>query len=152
VTATWPGSDGLDIRLPLGSPTSLIIQSSSQRITDYTAPFGAFGGVGAQGFSLTAADFSPAPTTTTDQLTAASHASFSPILQKTLPLETFTVGEITDTIMVAALDTTDDHTTNYETLVFFDATSGIQPGPLRLTSTGPAYEQVDRKSIPFGHH
>ena len=89
VTATWPGADGLDIRLPPGSPTSPIIQSSSQRITDYTVPFGAFGGVGAQGFSLTAADFSPAPTTTTDQLTAAGRTFFSPVLQKTSPLETF---------------------------------------------------------------
>ncbi len=149
VTATWPGADGLDIRLPPGSPSSPIIQSSSQRITDYTVPFGAFGGVGSQGFSLTAADFSPAPTTTTDQLTGAGRTSFSPILQKTSPLETFTVGGVTYTILVAALDTTDDHATNYETLVFFDATSGIQSGPFTLPSTGPAYEQVDRKSSPL---
>ena len=149
VTATWPGADGLDIRLPPVSPTSPIIQSGSQRITDYTVPFGAFGGVGAQGFSLTAADFSPAPTTTTDQLTAAGRTSFSPVLQKTSPLETFTVGGVTYTILVAALDTTDDHATNYDMLVFFDATSGIQPGPFTLPSTGPAYEQVDRKSSPF---
>ena len=108
VTATWPGADGLDIRLPPGSPTDPILQSSSRRMTDYTVPFGAFGGVGAQGFSLTAADFSPAPTTTTDQLTAAGRTSFSPILQKTSPLETFTVGGVTYTILVAALDTTDD--------------------------------------------
>ena len=113
-------------------------------------PFGAFGGVGAQGFSLTAADFSPAPTTTTDQLTAAGRTSFSPVLQKTSPLETFTVvGGVTYTILVAALDTTDDQATNYDMLVFFDATSGIQPGPFTLPSTGPAYEQVDRKSSPF---
>jgi Type I phosphodiesterase / nucleotide pyrophosphatase len=149
VTATWPGADGLDIRLPPGSPSSPIIQSSSRRTTDYTVPFGDFGGIGAQGFSLTAADFSPAPTTTTDQLTAAGRASFSPILQKTSPLETFTVGGVTYTILVAALDTTDDHATNYETLVFFDATSGIQPGPFILPSTGPAYDQVDRTSSPF---
>jgi hypothetical protein len=101
------------------------------------------------GFSPTAADFSPAPTTTTDQLAATGRTSFSPNLQKTLPLETFTAGEITYTIMVAALDTTDDHTTNYESLVFFDATTGIQPGPFSLPATGPAYEQVDRKSSPF---
>ena len=49
VTATWPGADGLDIRLPPGSPSSPIIQSSSRRITDYTVPFGAFGGIGARG-------------------------------------------------------------------------------------------------------
>ena len=149
VTATWPGADGLDIRLPPDLTPGPIIQSSSRRITDYTVPFGAFGGVGAQGFSLTAADFSPAPMTTTDQLTAAGRTSFSPILQKTSPLETFTVGGVTYTILVAALDTTDDHATNYDTLVFFDATNGIQPGPFTLPSTGPAYEQVDRKSSPF---
>ena len=34
-------------------------------------------------------------------------------------------------------------------LIFFDATNGIQPGPFTLPSTGPAYEQVDRKSSPF---
>ena len=149
VTATWPGADGLDIRLPPGSQNDPIIQSSSRRITDYTVPFGAFGGVGAQGFSLTAADFGPAPTTTTDQLTAAGRTSFSPVLQKTSPLETFTVGGVTYTILVATLDTTDDQATNYDTLVFFDATIGIQPGPFSLPSTGPAYEQVDRKSSPF---
>ena len=76
VSATWPGADGLDIRLPPGSASSPILQSSSQRITDYTVPFGAFAGVGAQGFSLTAEDFSPAPTATTDQLTAAGRTSF----------------------------------------------------------------------------
>src|SRR5262245_27449408 len=141
VTATWPGADGLDIRLPPGSPSSPIIQSSSRRITDYTVPFGAFAGVGAQGFSLTATDFSPAPTTTTDQLAAAGRTSYSPILQKTSPLERFTFGGVTYTILVAALYTTDDHATNYETLVFFDATSGIQLGPFILPSTGPAYDQ-----------
>jgi predicted AlkP superfamily pyrophosphatase or phosphodiesterase len=148
VTATWPGADGLDIRLP-GSIPSPIIQSSSRRITDYTVPFGAFAGIGAQGFSLTAADFSEAPPTTMDQLTAAGHTSFSPVLQTTSPLETFTVGGVPYTVLVASLDTTDDQATNYDMLVFFDATSGIQPGPFTLPSTGPAYEQVDRTSSPF---
>src|SRR5215475_1618303 len=81
VTATWPGADGSDIRLPPGLPSSPLIQSWNRRITDYTVPFGAFGGIGAQGFSLTAADFSPAPTAISDQLTAAGFISFSPILQ-----------------------------------------------------------------------
>ena len=131
---------------PARSPRSSL---GSQRITDYTVPFGAFAGVGAQGFSLTAADFSLAPTTTIDQLTAAGRTSFSPVLQKTLPLETFTVGGVTYTILVAALDTTDDQATKYDMLVFFETTSGIQPGPFTLPSTGPAYEQVDRISSPF---
>jgi hypothetical protein len=139
----------LDIRLPPGSPSSPIIQSSSRRITDYTVPFGVFAGVGAQGFSLTATDFGPAPTTTPDHLTTAGRTSFSPVLQKSSPLETFTVGGVTYTILVATLDTTDDQATNYDTLAFFDATISIQPGPYSLPSTGPAYEQLDRKSSPF---
>jgi predicted AlkP superfamily pyrophosphatase or phosphodiesterase len=149
VTATWPGADGLDIRLPPGSESDPILQSWSRRITDYTVPFGAFAGVGAQGFSLTADDFGPAPTTTTAQLTAAGRTSFSPVLQKTSPLETFTVGGVTYTILVAALDSTDDQATNYDTLVVFDATTGIQPGPFTLPATGPVYEQLDRQSSPF---
>jgi predicted AlkP superfamily pyrophosphatase or phosphodiesterase len=149
VVATWPGADGLDIRLPPSSPTSPLLQSSSRRLTDYTVPFGAFAGVRAQGFSLTAGDFSPAPATTTEQLTAAGRISFSPVLQTTSPLETFTVGGVTYTILVAALDTMDDQATNYDTLVFFDATIGIQPGPFSPPATGPAYEQVDLTSSPF---
>jgi hypothetical protein len=148
VTATWPGADGVDIRLPPAPPTSPILQSSSRRIADYTVPFGALVGVGAQGFSRSTADFGPLPTATTDQLTAAGRISFSSVLQVISPLKTFMVGGISYTVMVAALDTTDDHTT-YDTLVFFDATLGIQPGPFSLPSTGPAYEQVDRHSSPF---
>jgi hypothetical protein len=70
-------------------------------------------------------------------------------LQTTSPLETFTVGGVTYTILVAALDTTNDQATNYDTLAFFDATHGIQPGPFTLPATGPAYERIDGKSIPF---
>jgi hypothetical protein len=149
VTATWPGADGADSRLPPASPTSPILQSSSRRTADYTVPFGAFAGVGAWGFSLTAADSGPAPTATTEQLAAAGRTPFSPVLQTASPLEAFSVGGITYAILVAALDTADDHVTNYDTPVFFDATSGIQPGPFSPPSTGPAYEQVDRHSSPF---
>jgi hypothetical protein len=149
VMATWPGADGLDIYLLPSSPTGPLIQSSSRRLADYTVPFGAFAGVGVQGFSVTAADFGLAPTATTEQLTAAGRISFSPVLQTTSPLERFTIGGVTYTILVAALDTTDDHATNYDTLVFFDATIGIKPGPFSPPATGPAYEQVDLKSSPF---
>lgn len=138
VSATFPGADGLDIRVP-GLTNSPIIQPASERTVDYTVPFGAFGGVGSQGFSLTAADFSPAPRTTTNQLTAASRVSFSPVLQKTTPLDTFTVGGVNYSIQVAALDTTNDRRVNYDTLVFFDATQGIQRGSFSRPSTGPAY-------------
>jgi hypothetical protein len=49
---------------------------------------------------------------------------------------------------VAALDTTDDHAVNYDTLVFFDAGHGISSGPFNLPATGPAYVQAG-KSAPF---
>src|SRR5689334_4093776 len=136
VTATWPGGDGIDVRAPGLPSTSPIIQSSAARTVDYTIPFGEFGGVGGQGFTLTAADFSPAPQATVDALTAAGHPSFSQVLQKTTELEHFTVGNLYS-IQVAALDTTDDGTVNYDTLVFFDSTNGIKPGPFSLPSTGP---------------
>jgi len=148
-TATWPGGDGVNVTVP-GLTGSPIIQDASIRTVDYTVPFGEFAGVGGKGFTLTAADFGPAPSTTTAQLAAAGKNSFSPVLQKTSPLETFTVGGVSFTIQVAALDSTDDGTTNYDTLVFFDSTNGIQPGPFSLPSTGPAYVKAsDQKSSPF---
>jgi hypothetical protein len=149
VTATFPGGDGLDVKVP-GLSNSPIIQPSSVRTVDYTVPFGEFGGVGGKGFTLTSTDFSLAPSTTIDQLTAAGKSSFSPVLQTTLPLEAFIVGGVSYTIEVAALDTTDDNVTNYDTLVFFDTTNGIKPGPFTLPSTGPAYVKAsDKSSSPF---
>src|SRR5262249_55187700 len=138
VAATFPGADGADIRAPGLPATSPILQPASERTVDYTVPFGELGGAGAQGFPLTAADFSSAPALTTSQLTAAGHPSFSPVLQKTTPLETFSVGGVSYTIEVAALDTTNNGTVDYDTLVFFDDAHGIQPGPFTLPSTAPA--------------
>lgn len=150
LTATFPGGDGLDVRVPGFSAGSPIIQPTSVRTVDYTVPFGEFGGVGGSGFTLTATDFAGAPATTSAQLTAAGKTSFSPVLQKINPLETFTVGGVSYTIQVAALDTTNDSVTNYDTLVFFDSTNGIQPGPFTLPSTGPAYVKAsDQRSSPF---
>ena len=147
VAATFPGADGLDIRMP-GDTNSPIIQPASKRMVNYTVPFGAFGGVGAQGFSLRATDFSAAPSMTTDKLTAADRVSFSPVLQKTTPLDSFTVGGVNYTIQVAALDTTNDNTVNYDTLVFFDTNQGIKPGSFSLPSTGPAYvRRSDRSEL-----
>lgn len=60
VAATFPGADGATIRLP-GVDPAPIIQSNDIRTVDYTVPFGAFGGIGATGFSLDAADFTVAP-------------------------------------------------------------------------------------------
>ena len=149
VTATFPGGDGLDVRVP-GLAGSPIIQSAAKRTVDYTVPFGAFGGVGASGFALTASSFAPAPAATLAQLAAAGRSSLSPVLQTAVPIETFTAGGATFRILVAALDTTDDGAVNYDTLVFFDQTRGIQPGPFALPFTGPAYvKAADRRSSPF---
>jgi predicted AlkP superfamily pyrophosphatase or phosphodiesterase len=147
VTATWPGGDGVDVLVP-GLNPSPIVQNHAKRTVDYTVPFGEFGGVGGKGFGLTASNFAPAAQPIVDALTAAGHASFSPVLLTTL--ETISVGGVSFTIQVAALDTTDDATVNYDTLAFFDTTNGIKPGPFTLPSTGPAYVKFsDGSSQPF---
>ena len=150
VAATFPGGDGLDVRVPRPPAGSPIVQPAAARTVDYTVPFGESGGVGGAGFTLTATDFAVAPAMTISQLTSAGKMSFSPVLQKVLPLESFAVGGVNYIIQVAALDTTSDGATNYDTLVFFDATNGIQPGPFTLPSTGPAYVKAsDRRSSRF---
>jgi hypothetical protein len=50
---------------------------------------------------------------------------------------------------VAALDTTNDGVVNYDTLVVFENTQGIQPGPFQSPSTGPAYVKLGGSSAPF---
>jgi len=148
VTATFPGGDGADIRVP-GLSNSPIIQSASKRTVDYTVPFGTFAGVDAKGFSLSAANFDSASSTTIAQLNAAGKNSYSQVLQASLN-DKFTVGGVNYDIQAAALDTTNDGLVNYDTLVFFDANQGIKPGPFSLPSTGPAYVRAsDRTSSPF---
>src|SRR5262245_34454197 len=157
VTATWPGADGADIRINNG-----VVQAADPtRVTDFTVPFGAFGGLGAVGFTLTAANFAP-DAGVTAQLQAAGHFSFSPVLATPVPVETFSCSsaatatcttaatlDLKFAIRVAALDTTNDGVVNYDTLVFFDATQGIQPGPFQAPSTGPAYVKLGGRSAPF---
>lgn len=148
VAATFPGADGVDVRVP-GLTNSPIIDPASRRTVSYTVPFGAFAGVGASGFSLTAANFSPASSQIVSQLKNARRVSYSPIQQAALS-DRFTVGGVSYDIQVAALDTTNDRKTNYDTLVFFDAQIGIPAGPFSLPSTGPAYVRVrDRRSSLF---
>ncbi|MBD3559352.1 alkaline phosphatase family protein, partial [Planktothrix sp. FACHB-1355] len=150
VTATFPGGDGIDIRLNPNDPNSPILQSKEARTVDYTVPFGAFGGVGAKGFNLSAADFAPASGAIVKQLTAAGKASFSPILQTKTSLDRFSVAGINYDIQVAALDTTNDNQINYATLAIFDVNSGIKPTPFNLPATGPAYIKAgDNTSKPF---
>ena len=160
VTATWPGSDGADIRV-----NGVVVQAAEPtRTVDYTVPFGAFGGLGAQGFALTGAAFGPAPAALAAQLAAAGHPSFSPVRVTTAPVETIFCAPATTAtcgttnasgrtlrydIAVAALDTSDDGAVNYDTLVFFDAATGISAGPFALPSTGPAYVKVNGPSGRF---
>lgn len=137
-TATWPGGDGVNVTVP-GLTGSPIIQSADKRTVDYTVPFGAGTTPFQRGFPLTASNFAAAPQATIDQLSAAGHPSFSPVRQ--LNLETFSTGGQTYDIKLAALDSTNDSTTNYDTLVFFDANHGGLVGPFTPAplGTGPAY-------------
>jgi predicted AlkP superfamily pyrophosphatase or phosphodiesterase len=149
IAATFPGADGINVQVP-GLANSPIIQASARRTVDYTVPFGAFGGAGAKGFSLTNTDFNTAPETTTAQLNSLGKTSFSPVLQKTSPLDSFTISGVNYTIQVAALDTTNDQQVNYDTLVFFNVNQGIKGGPVTLPSTGSAFIKAGEEvSKPF---
>ena len=143
-TATWPGGDGLNVTVP-GRDPSIIVQPAAERTVTYTVPFGAATTPFQKGFPLTAASFSPAPPQTVTDLQAAGHMSFSPVLQA--DLETFSSGGQSYSIKVAALDTTNDSTINYDTLVMFDANHGSILGPFTAAplGTGPAYIQPSTK-------
>jgi hypothetical protein len=52
-------------------------------------------------------------------------------------------------VLAVALDTSDDGTVNYDTLVVFEAAAGIQPGPFVPPSTGPAYLKLGGPSGKF---
>ena len=134
VTATFPGGDGLDVKVP---GLSAVVQPAAKRTVDYTIPYGAASAPFQKGFSLAADKFAAAPTQTVAQLAAAGRSSYSPVLQANL--ETFSSGGVNYDIKLAALDTSNDGAANYDTLVFFDQTVGIGPGPFPLPLTGPAY-------------
>src|SRR5262249_49989800 len=141
-TATWPGGDGVDVRVPGFAP---IVQPAEERTVSYTVPFGAATPPFQKGFSLNAASFSPAPAQTVADLIAAGHPSNSPVLQANL--ENFSSGGQSYSIKVAAIDTTNDGTTNYDTLVMFDANHGSILGPFTAPplGTGPVYIQPGTK-------
>ncbi|QQO22378.1 alkaline phosphatase family protein [Bradyrhizobium diazoefficiens] len=157
ITATWPGSDGADISI-----NNMVVQPAQPtRVTDYTVPFGAFGGIGARGFSLSQADFASDPAIAA-ALQVAGHFSFSPVLATPTAIETLSCAsaatatctnaatfDVKYAIRVAALDTTNDNTVNYDTLVFFDTAGGITAGPFHAPSTGPAYAKVGSPNAPF---
>ncbi|HEY5753699.1 MAG TPA: alkaline phosphatase family protein [Chthoniobacterales bacterium] len=137
-TATWPGGDGVDVKLPgFTGVTGPVVQPAAERTVDYTVPFGASTSPFQKGFPLTAANFSNAPAETVNQLNAAGRPSFSAVKQTNL--ETFTSAGVGYDIKVAVLDSTNDSAVNYDTVVFFNQAQGIQPGPFSLPSTGPAY-------------
>jgi predicted AlkP superfamily pyrophosphatase or phosphodiesterase len=149
VAATFPGADGVNVLLPVPGGGGPILQSATKRTVDFTVPFGAFGGVGAQGFALNAAHFGPAPASTGTQLAAAGKVFFN-LKQKLSPLTSFNSGGVAFNILVAALDTTNDGMENYDTLVFFDQALGIPTGPFSLPATGPAYvKAADGRSSLF---
>jgi len=157
ITATWPGGDGATISI-----NNTVVQPAEPiRVTDYTVPFGAFGGIGAQGFSLSRGAFGSDPAVIT-ALQAAGHFSFSPMLATSAPIETFSCSsaptatctnaatlDLKYAIRVAALDTTNDGKVNYDTLVFFDTTRGITAGPFHAPSTGPAFAKFGGENAPF---
>lgn len=160
VTATWPGSDGADIRIA----GTLVQPATPTRTNDYTLPFGAFGGLGAQGFTLVAADFGAASQALVDQLALAGYESKSLVQVSANPLETLYCSPITSStcgttnasgrtlqyvIRVAALDSTDDDVVNYDAIVVFDANAGVAPGPFSLPSTGAAHLTAGGESGKF---
>jgi predicted AlkP superfamily pyrophosphatase or phosphodiesterase len=158
VTATWPGSDGADVRIA----GTLVQPAVPGRVVDYTVPFGAFGGLSARGFALNAGDFTAAGPSIVSQLAAAGRVSHSPV-RVTAPLETVfcsptTTGTCGNTdvagwvrydLAVAALDSTNDGAVNYDTLVIFDTSVAIAPGPFALPATGPAYVRAGGPSARF---
>ncbi len=137
VAATFPGADGADITLP-GSGD--LIQSSELRTVDYTVPFGSFAGIGAQGFSLEAADFTAAAAQATADLAALGLVSFSDVkvaeLEAIASTQLFGGSDRDYAMQVAAIDTTDDSIVNYNEVVVFDANQGIEAAtsPLEVGS------------------
>ncbi|MFM2303608.1 MAG: hypothetical protein RLZZ135_1018 [Cyanobacteriota bacterium] len=126
VAATFPGADGVDIRLDSSNPNSPILDKKEDRTVNYTVPFGTFGGQGAKGFSLTATDFTPATQATIDQLKTAQQTSFSPIQVTNKSLDKFTVNGVNFDFQFAAIDTTNDGKVNYDSIVVYDAVAGIK--------------------------
>jgi predicted AlkP superfamily pyrophosphatase or phosphodiesterase len=126
VAATFPGADGVDIRLDSSNPNSPILDRKEDRTVNYTVPFGTFGGQGAKGFSLTATDFTLATQATIDQLKAAQQTSFSPIQVTNQSLDKFTVNGVNFDFQFAAIDTTNDGKANYDSIVVYDAVAGIK--------------------------
>jgi predicted AlkP superfamily pyrophosphatase or phosphodiesterase len=156
VAATFPGADGVTVRLPGVESPGPILQSSEVRTVDYTVPFGAFGGIGARGFSLDASDFTVDPTQAEEDLADLGITSFSDVMVaelETIPAEgqgSLTGGSSDDyELQVTAIDTTDDNVVNYNELIVFDANRGIEAAS-SPPSTGSAFVNIyDQTISPF---
>lgn len=156
VAATFPGADGATIRLP-GVDPAPVIQSNDVRTVDYTVPFGAFGGLGAKGFSLDASNFTIEAGEAIDDLEDLGIRSFSEV--RVAELEDIPAqgqGSLTGgssntyDLQVAAIDTTDDRVTNYNQLIVFDANRGIEAPTDVAPSTGSAVLNTYNQTIsPF---
>ncbi len=168
-TATWPGGDGVNVTL-FGTPGTPVVQPSSVRTVNYTVPFGAFGGIGAEGYVKTSADFAIDDGTIAGQLAAAGKPSYSPVkitsasstpifcvpAPNTAATPCGTAATATRTLRftlkAAAIDTTNDAIVNYDTLVFYNddaAGAKIPTGPFPLPATGPAYAEAGGPSAKF---
>jgi predicted AlkP superfamily pyrophosphatase or phosphodiesterase len=146
VSATFPGADGATIK----SSTGIVLDKKEDRTVDYTVPFGEFGGQGAKGITLAATDFGAAAQTTIDRLEAIGKTTFSPVLQTKAAIDSLTIGGVKFDFQIAALDTTNDNKTNYDSIIIFDAVQGIQANPAKLPSTGSAFlKSGDTTSQPF---
>ena len=64
------------------APTAPSSSRAAERTVDYTVPFGAFAGIGAQGFSLTAANFAPAPAATVSSSLPRAGRSSAPCCRR----------------------------------------------------------------------
>lgn len=146
VAATFPGADGADVVEP---ESGRILQSRSWRTVDYTVPYGTSAGVNAKGIRLTASDFGAADEAVKGQLAIARKISYSSILQTREPIDRFVVDNAPYSLIAVALDSTNDGTTNYDTLIVFDSRIGIAPEPFRLPATGPAMLKLGQSSQPF---
>jgi predicted AlkP superfamily pyrophosphatase or phosphodiesterase len=146
VAATFPGADGVDVVEP---ESGRVLQSRNWRTVDYTVPYGTSAGVNARGIRLTASDFQPASEAVKGQLAIAQKTSYSPVLQTREPIDRFVVDNVPYSLIAAALDSTNDGTTNYDTLIVFDSRVGISPGPFRLPAAGPAVLKPGQPSQPF---
>lgn len=136
--ASFPGADASDVYFE-GLDSKSLIQPAAVRMGAYTIPYGEVSGPRGRGFSLSAADFTPAPDALVAELAAAGRHSRCSVLHVAGGIEKVPIGGLVFTVGLAALATRDDGKCNYDTLVFFDAAAGIRAGPFELPATGPAY-------------